>query len=56
MYELLSASIQGDERLFVLAYVISAGTANNEAGIIKNNRKYFLSRAKLRIIMHWLIE
>ena len=43
IYELLSASFQGVERLFGLAYVIDAGAANNEAGI-KDNGKYFLPR------------
>ena len=33
IYELLSASFQGVKRLFVLAYAIAAGVANNEAGI-----------------------
>ena len=46
IYELLSASFQDVTRLFVLAYVIAAGAANNEAGI-KNNRKYFLTRTKI---------
>ena len=46
IYELLSARLQGVRILFVLAYVIDAGVANNEAGI-KNNRKYFLPRAKI---------
>ena len=46
VYELLSAKLQGVKRLFVLAYVIDAGAANNEAGI-KNNRKYFLPRGKI---------
>ena len=35
IYELLSASFQGVKKLFVLAYVIAAGAANNEAGIKK---------------------
>ena len=43
MYELLSASFQGVKRLFVLAYIIDSGAANNEAGM-KNNKKYFLIR------------
>ena len=43
MYELLSAKLHGVRRLFVLAYVIDAGAANDEAGI-KNNKKYFLPR------------
>ena len=46
VYELLSAKLQGVKRLFVLAYVIDEGAANNEAGI-KNNRKYFLPRGKI---------
>ena len=45
-YELLSASFQGVERLFDLAYFIAADAANNEAGI-KNNRKYFLPRGEI---------
>ena len=43
---LLSASFQGVKILFVLAYTIAAGAANNEADI-KSNRKYFLQRAKI---------
>ena len=46
IYELLSAPFQGVKRLYVLAYVIDAGAANNEAGI-KNNRKCFLPRGKV---------
>ena len=46
IYELLSASFQGVKRLFVLCYIIAASAANNKAGI-KNNRKYFLPRAKV---------
>ena len=46
IYELLSAKLQGVKRLFVLAYVIDAGAANNEVGI-KNNKKYFLSRGEI---------
>ena len=45
MYELLGASFQGVKILFVLAHVIDAGAANNEAGM-KNNRKYFLPKGK----------
>ena len=41
IYELLSAKLQGVRRLFVFAYVIDAGAANNETGI-KNNKKHFL--------------
>ena len=33
-------------RLFVLAYVIDAGVANNEGGI-NSNKKYFLPRGKI---------
>ena len=47
IYELLSASFQGVERLFVLAYVIYAGAANNKVGI-KDNREYFLPRGIIK--------
>ena len=47
IYELFSASLQGVKRLFVLAYVIDAGAANNEAGI-KNNRIYLLLRGEIK--------
>ena len=50
LYELLNASFQGVRRLFVLAYVVAAGAANNEA-VIKDNRKYFLPRENV-----WLME
>ena len=43
IYELLSTSFQGVKRLFVLAYDT---TDNDEVGI-KDNRKYFLPRAKI---------
>ena len=46
IYELLRASFQSIKRLFVLAYVVAADAANTEPGI-KNNRKYFLSKAKI---------
>ena len=46
LYELLNASFQGVRRLFVLAYVVAAGAANDEAGI-KDNRKYFLPRGEI---------
>ena len=46
IYKLLSARLQIVRRLFVLAYVIDAGAANNEA-VIKNNRKYFLLKPKI---------
>ena len=45
VYELLDASFQGVKILFVLAHVIDAGVANNEAGM-KNNRKCFLPKGK----------
>ena len=44
--ELLNPSFQSVRRLFVLAYVIAAGAANDEAGI-KNNEKYFLPRGEI---------
>ena len=44
--ELLNPSFQSVRRLFVLAYVIAAGAANDEAGI-KNSRKYFLPRGEI---------
>ena len=46
-YELLCASFQGVKRLFVLAYANAANAANNEAGI-KDNRKYFLTKAEIK--------
>ena len=46
IYELLSVSFQGVKSLFVFAYVIAAGAENNEESI-KDNRKYFLPRAKI---------
>ena len=47
LYELLNASFQGVRRLFVLAYVVAAGAANDEAGI-KDNKKYFLPREEIK--------
>ena len=41
IYKLVSASYQGFKRLFVLAYAIAGGAANDEAGI-RDNKKYFL--------------
>ena len=41
------ASFQGIRRLFVLAYVVAAGAANDEAGI-KDNKKYFLPREEIK--------
>ena len=47
IYKLLNASFQGVRRLFVLAYVVAAGAANDEAGI-KDNKKYFLPRGEIK--------
>ena len=55
IYELLYASFQGVRRLFVLAYVVAAGAANDEAGI-KDNKKYFFQEKRLKIITYWLME
>ena len=33
LYKLLNASFQGVRRLFVLAYVVAPGVANDEAGM-----------------------
>ena len=46
LYELLNTSFQGVRKLFVLAYVVTAGAPNYEAGI-KNNKKYFLPRVEV---------
>ena len=46
MYELLNASFQGVRRLFLFAYVVAAGAANDEVGI-KDNKKYFLRRGEI---------
>ena len=46
LYKLLNASFQGVKRLFVLAYFIANG-GNDEAGI-KDNKKYFLPRVKIK--------
>ena len=46
LYELLNASFQGVKRLFFFAYFI-AGGGNDEAGI-KDNRRYFLPRGKIK--------
>ena len=47
IYELLNASFQGVRRLFVLAYVVAAGAANDEAGI-KDNKNYFVPRGEIK--------
>ena len=43
LYKLLNASFQGVRRLFVLAYVVVAGAADDETGI-KNNKKGLSSK------------
>ena len=45
LYELLSPSLQGVRRLFVLAYITAANAANNVAGV-KGNKKRFLQQGK----------
>ena len=52
IYELLNGSFQGVRRLFVLAYVIAAGAANDEADI----KSFFFQEGRLIIITHWLME
>ena len=47
IYELLSASFQGIRRLLLLACVVAACSANDEAGI-KGNSKYFLPRGEIK--------
>ena len=48
LYELLKASFHDVKRLFVLVYTIAAGDdADQEAGI-KDNRKYFLPKGKIK--------
>ena len=44
IYELLSALFQGVTKLFVIAYVIAADSANNEAGIKKIIESIFFQR------------
>ena len=44
--ELLNASFQGIRRLFVLAFVVTTGAANDEA-CIKNKKKLFLPRGEI---------
>ena len=51
VHELLSASFHVSKRLFVLAYVIAAGAANNEAGI-KMIEIFFFQEQKLKIVMY----
>ena len=47
IFELLNVSFQGIRRLFVLAYVVATGAANDEAAI-KDNKKYFLPRGEIK--------
>ena len=47
LYKLLNAWFQGVRRLFVPAYVVAVGAANDEAGI-KDNKKYFLPRGEIK--------
>ena len=51
IYELLSASFQGVERIFVLAYFIAADDSNNEGGI-KTIESISFQEGRLKIIMH----
>ena len=44
--ELLNTSFQGIRRLFVLAFVVTTGAANDEARI-KNKKKLFLPRGEI---------
>ena len=48
-------NVSSVRRLFVLAYVVAAGAANDEAGI-KDNKKYFFQEKRLKIITYWLME
>ena len=48
LYELLNASFQGVERLFVLAFVTEAGNDSDQEVDIKNNKKYFLPREEIK--------
>ena len=50
IYELLNASFHGI-RLFVLAYVVTAGVAKDEAGI-KDNKSIFFQEEKSKIRMY----
>ena len=47
--ELLNASFQGVRRLFVLAYVVVAGAAKDEAGIKNNKKSIFVQEGRLII-------
>ena len=47
LYKLLNASFQGVRILFVLAYVVAAGVANDKEGI-KDDKKCFLPRGEIK--------
>ena len=47
LYELLNASFQGVKRFFFFFAYFIAGGGNDEAGI-KDNRRYFLPRGKIK--------
>ena len=51
LYELLNAIFQGVRRLFVLAYVVAAGAANDEARI-KKRKSFFFHEERLKIITY----
>ena len=51
VYELLSVILQGVRRFSVLAYVVDADAANNEAGI-KTIESTFFQEEKLKTIMY----
>ena len=51
LYELLNPSFQGVRRLFVLAYVVPAGVANDEADI-KTIKSIFFQEERLIITMY----
>ena len=55
MYNLLDVSFQGVRRLFVLAYVVPAGVANDEADI-KTVKIIFFQEERLIIATYWLME
>ena len=55
MHNLLDVSFQGVRRLFVLAYVVPAGAASDEAGI-KMIESIFFQEEKLKITTYWLME
>ena len=46
LYELLNTSFKGVRKLFVLAYVVTAGADAEEEAGIKDNKNYFLSKRR----------